>query len=273
MEQIFGHLIRTWSTGRTKMPVLMTSLLFLGQSCASWQEVVENQWKYRLESPTPTPDNSTLQTEVFSWVERGYKLIADWKYGFDGAGLFKGSNFSDPTQHRGSNNLVTTSTIPAELVAEKEMGIYVLTEILWQNSMANSPYATCPLRMTFEAESHANILLECDRQTVEKNTLRPNTIRLFDTQVTIHHQMLPTMNDGKVKYWVYLIIFSCFCYKKFLIQGKISLGWNHGHNEMLALSSYTLCSSHGYLWVPRRAQFTSISSHKKIFNHNTYKYY
>ena len=100
------------------------------EAVASWQEVVDHQWKYRLETPTPTPDNKNLQTEVFSWVERGYKLIADWKYGLDGAGLFKGSNFSDPTQHRGSNNLVTTSTIPAELVAEKEMGIYVLTEIL-----------------------------------------------------------------------------------------------------------------------------------------------
>ena len=153
-----------------------------------------------MEFPTPTPDNSTLQTEVFSWVERGYKQIADWKYGFDGAGLFKGSNFSDPTQHRGSNNLVTTSTILVELVAEKDMGTYVLTEIIWQNSMANSPYATCPLRMAFEAESHANILLERDRLIREKNSLQPTIITLFDTQVPIHHRLSPTMNDGKVKY-------------------------------------------------------------------------
>ena len=169
------------------------------EAVASWQEVVDHQWKYRLETPTPTPDNKNLQTEVFSWVERGYKLIADWKYGLDGAGLFKGSNFSDPTRHRGSNNLVTTCTIPVQLVAEKDMGTYVLTEIIWQNSMVNSPYATCPLRMAFEAESHANIILERDRLMAEKNSLRPTTIRLFDTQVTIHHRLSPTMNDGKVK--------------------------------------------------------------------------
>ena len=175
------------------------------EAVASWQEVVDHQWKYRLETPTPTTetptstDKSTLQFEVLSWVERGYKLIADWKYGLDGAGLFKGSNFSDPTRHRGSNNLITTCTIPVQLVAEKDMGTYVLTEIIWQNSMVNSPYATCPLRMAFEAESHANILLERDRLMAEKNSIQPTTITIFDTQISIHHRMTPTMNDGKVK--------------------------------------------------------------------------
>ena len=99
-------------------------------------------------------DDLEFQQTVVGLVADGYKLLDDWKFGFDSATLFKGSNFSDPTRHRGSNSLITTSTIPVQLVAEKDMGSYIMSQVVWQNPMVNSPYGICVLRQAFEGESH-----------------------------------------------------------------------------------------------------------------------
>ena len=120
----------------------------------SWQDVVDHQWEYRLEKT----DDTEFQNKVLGLVEDGYKLLDDWKFGFDSANLFKGFNFSDPSRHRGLNSLNTTSAIPVQLLAEKDMGSYVMSQIVWQNPMVNSPYGICILRQSYENESHGMYL-------------------------------------------------------------------------------------------------------------------
>ena len=133
--------------------------------------------------------------------------------GFDGANAFDAANFEGFQQ--ASTNLVSTETIPVQIIAIKPMepmddGANIEWDVaqannfqdrvvLWSNKMVNSPYGVCPLRMCYEPESHDNIRMERDRLLHEVENLQPKIVDCNGTLVKIHHRMSPTMNDGKVE--------------------------------------------------------------------------
>lgn len=111
-------------------------------------------------------------------------------------GLDSASNQSEYEQNF-STAKSTDETISSSTVVSIRLIDFTTQEIVWQNTTPSSTRFCRPLRIAFEKETTEAIIAETTRVYSMMEQLTVAVIALEEGSITVHHEMLITMLDGK----------------------------------------------------------------------------
>ena len=128
-----------------------------------------------------------------------------YKYGSDGSGSH--SRYALPI-HDELNEDSDETHVFATYICPIRVSIVGRDEVLWQNPAPSSPIYCRPVRLEFAKESDNIITQEFERMAEEIERMQPTIME----GLSIEHQFIPTMVDGKVVQTLSETTSSSVCY-------------------------------------------------------------
>lgn len=117
-------------------------------------------------------------------------FILLYKWGLDGSNASEYKQKLGTTQ-RGDKTLILFSFVPLELRTASSL-------LVWRNPAPGSPRYCRPFKIIFKEESTECVVQETSHIESQIRTLSLFKVMIGDTEITVRHQLLLTMVDGKV---------------------------------------------------------------------------
>ena len=119
---------------------------------------------------------------------RDFILLYKWGLGGSNASEYKQKL---GTTQRSDKTLILFSFVPLELRTASSL-------LVWRNPAPGSPRYCRPLKIVFEEESTECVVQETSHIESQIRTLSLFKVMIGDKEITVRHQLLLTVVDGKV---------------------------------------------------------------------------